>query len=45
MSLYTSDLSALFVYAMVVALQMVWLVFVAQATGSHNTSGLFPYCF
>lgn len=34
MRLYNSDLSALLVYAVVVILQMFWLVFVEQANGN-----------
>lgn len=45
MRLYTCDLPALFVCALTVALQIIWLVFVAQATGNHFISGLLPVLF
>ena len=45
MRLYTLDLPALFVCAVAVALQTIWLVFVAQAAGNNLISGLLPVLF
>ena len=45
MRLYTWDLPALFVCAVAVVLQTIWLVFVAPATGNNLISGLLPVLF
>lgn len=46
MRLYSWDLPALFVFAVAVALQMMWFVFVVQTTVNNPLiSGLLPVLF
>lgn len=45
MRFHNWDLSALFVYAVAVALQMIWLMFVEETVGNHLLSELLPVLF
>lgn len=45
MRLYPWDRSALFVYAVAVALQLMWWVVAGQMTGDYRMPGLLPVLF